>query len=180
MINNNIAEKQLKDTMEGLKNIIKDIGTRNFLLLLDSLTKGAKPDSKESFQEPFREIEFPSEKKVVSDITTEDINNLKYSEEINEVNKTFRFHFQEDRLGIKGHINVKGQKIDVLIPLSSEKRREFFKKYNKKTSLLCKGCITYNVDLEQFFIFNLEIYKISDPFGTVSYTHLTLPTILRV
>ena len=75
MINNNIAEKQLKDTMEGLKNIIKDIGTRNFLLLLDSLTKGAKPDSKESFQEPFREIEFPSEKKVVSDITTEDINN---------------------------------------------------------------------------------------------------------
>ena len=163
MMNNNVTEKQLKDTMETLKNIAKNRGFDNFSLMLESLIKNNQ-NSKESFQEPFREIEFPSEKKVVSDITTEDIDNLKYSEEINELNKTFILHFQEDQLGIKGHINIKGQKIDVLIPLSSEKRREFFKKYNRKTSLLCKGCITYNVDLDNFFIFNLEIYKISNPF----------------
>lgn len=158
MMNNNVVE--LKYIVESLINIAENIGDNNSLMRLEKLNQ----NSEDFYQEPFTEIEFPSGKKVASDITIEDIDNLKYSEEINEVNKTFRLHFQEDPRGIKGHINVKGRKIDVLVPLSLEKRREFLKKYNKKTSMLCKGCITYNVDLEQFFIFNLEIYKISDPF----------------
>lgn len=160
----NVKEKQLKKVPEVWEEIFENIGVENFSMIVKILEKQLNRKSEEPFNEPFREIEFPYNKRVTPDITLGDINNLKYSEEINEVDRTFRLHFREDQYGIKGHINVKSQKIDVTIHLSPKKKREFLKKYNKEKSLLCKGYITYNVDLERFSVFNLEIYKISDPF----------------
>ena len=148
----NVKEKQLKKVPEVWEEIFENIGVENFSMIVKILEKQLNRKSEEPFNEPFREIEFPYNKRVTPDITLGDINNLKYSEEINEVDRTFRLHFREDQYGIKGHINVKSQKIDVTIHLSPKKKREFLKKYNKEKSLLCKGCITYNVDLERFSV----------------------------
>lgn len=157
--NKNTEMESIKNDIINLKNKIESItGKVNEMGNLVIFGKKNIP----STDVPIKKIEYPLER-IVQNITNEDFNSLKYSEDILEINKTFKFHFQEDSIGIKGHINVGSQKFEVTVPLPQKEKRSFFKEYSNKKSILCNGCITYNPNTDRYFIFNLEIYEVPEP-----------------
>lgn len=154
---------------EQLKNLInttyKILGKDNAEKFLEEFTKCIKQNS-ENINEPFKQIEFTDES-IIQNILQEDFENLKYSEDITEIKRTICFYINNEnktRLEIEGYALVKGKKFYLSLLLSSKDKRRFLKIYGKKESFLCKCVITYNPELNRYFIFNLEIYEISEPF----------------
>lgn len=157
----------MENQAKNLINILlKDLGSENVIKFLEEIKNCITQNSEEPIDEPYKNIEFPDEK-ITQDIIQEDFENLKYSEVITEIKKTIRFHINnknKTRLEIEGYTLVRGKKFYLSFLLSSKYKHSFLNIYGKNKSFLCKCIITYNPELDKYFIFNLEIYKISEPF----------------
>lgn len=155
-------EEQLKNLVETIN---KNIGRDNAIKFLEGIKNCITQNREKLTEKPYKNIEFPDEK-ITPNLTEEDLRNLKYSEKITEVERNIRYHIEDENTTsteIKGYTLIKGKKFYLFFHLSREDKRKFFNTSGRDKPFLCKCVITYNPELNRYSIFNLEIYKISEP-----------------
>lgn len=155
-------EEQLKNLVETIN---KNLGRDNAIKFLEGIKNCITQNREKLTEKPYKNIEFPDEK-ITPNLTEEDLRNLKYSEKITEVERNIRYHIEDENTTsteIKGYTLIKGKKFYLFFHLSREDKRKFFNTSGSDKPFLCKCVITYNPELNRYSIFNLEIYKISEP-----------------
>lgn len=149
-----------------INTLLKDLGSENTIKFLEEIKNCITQKSEEIIEEPYKNIEFP-DKKITPNLTQEDLRNLKYSEKITEVERNIRYYINDENktsVEIEGYTLIEGKRFYLYFLLSRKDKRSFLNIYGTKQSFLCKCVITYSPDLDRYFIFNLEIYEISEPF----------------
>lgn len=135
-----------------------EYGAENIEKIMKELLK-----EKEEKRKPYKVIDYPQGKKIVQNLSQDDIDSLIFDEKSTVINKTMYItNISKVPLGAIGKIDVGQKSYDVLIPIPKGEDKKFLKQYNEK-DILCKADITHNEDIDAFIVSFLEIYDICSP-----------------